>query len=217
MDFQGSFGAKLLSEKGAKELTKLYRKRAKAIFIASCIDFLLEVARQTPVLTGAARDAILWRAEEAAEELKQVAPDLARKWGYNNVRNLVSMEHTLAKYTPHVYPTAGEGNASRQNWRAYLEAQGQGPGSFSSEAYVPMILQAGTRGSNQYVAKLVFHLGLQGWYLEQYNTGTIPDENYHVPAWELQKDGFKAFQVRFAELSGQKMASLDLAFKTTGV
>lgn len=201
--YQGSFCLPNLSENGAKRMKAMFRKRAKAIFIASCIDFLLECARQTPVLTGAARDAFLTRAEEAADELIAIAPTYAKQWGYMHVRNAVDTAHTLAKQGAGIYPVKGEGSLGRKEWRAELQAEGQGPGSFSSEAYVPMILRAGGRGSNQYVAKMVFHIDLQGWYLEEYNKGTVgPD--YPIEAWELEKDGVIAFRKRFTELMHAK-------------
>jgi hypothetical protein len=195
----------------------------KLIYIGACCAYISEIIKQTPVLTGASRTAMLWRLNELIAKAQQLDATLTTRFGIDKSNTNISLTPTLHKI-PHQYPSVGS-TPFRDSWRTLVLESGQSIDDWISEEYVPMLINVGI--GNAVSGKYTFHFGIKlgsekvrhepfgisqnktgGWYMDYYDEGSINDHtdkfdiwgDYNIGPWELHKDGQLAFNREFNRL-----------------
>lgn len=197
MKFEGTFTLKLINRRRGEIIQKRFRSTMKVIYLGACVAYIAEVAKQVPVLTGAARSAILWRLKQVITAAQKIDAELVSRLQIENMSDEITMSKTIAKVTPHQYPQIGWTNF-REQWSQHLLQSGQTIQSWMSDNYVPMLINVGV--GNQYFGRYKFFFAIKDFYLERYDVGTIMSSTYNVGAWELHKDGMQAFDKMFNQL-----------------
>lgn len=212
MEFKGTFQLQLINRETAIKARHVARKELRGVFLACCLAYVVEIGRQIPVLTGASRAAFAARANELIGLITKYSPSLLQLIDIDVAADL-ALTKTLAKQEAHTIPSIGT-TPRRDKWAASLRKGGQVPGVFSSDEYLPMLLDVGTLA--QLSPNFTFNIAIEGdWYLQYYDAGTINEHvgdwslegtqkywgHYEVGPWDLTEDGTKAFRRMYRRLA----------------
>lgn len=220
MEFKGTFKLKNLNKEAGKGISTKFRTRVKIIYLTSCAAYIAAIARQVPVLTGAARASLIWRVKELLDAAVAIDSKIAAELGVMTSIRSIPMTMTDKKTQPHITPKGSGDDEDRLAWKEWLNKQGQNENSWMSDAYVPLIIDVGV--GKTYSGKYRVFFEIKDFYLANYDDNSIDSspwadqfdeylkDRYHkekvsvppyrVGAWNLHMDGRKAFNEMFSRL-----------------
>lgn len=226
MEFKGSFNLRLVNRLKGEKMRSEFRMRMKIIYLGACCAYIAEVARQTPVLTGASRSALLWRVKELKDRASALNTAITKQLNIDQIGADITISMTNQKEAPGRVPkpftplknlNGEETYSEREQWRDYLQMDGQSINSWMSNTFVPLIVNIGT--GNAVSGRFTMFFSIKDFYLENYDAGTIEGSVWNEEfleyiemkhpgkkirpyewAWNLHLDGMKVFNTAFEQL-----------------